>query len=160
MRAGISRHSTIGYLLAAFAVAASVGGCLYYASIVQTEAYAVWETADLVIAYTDQREHWPRGWGDLEPFAAGMGDHPYQTKREGRGEIGVRPGLDVGQLEKLVEVDWSVDIQELERAARRNDGVPCRVIWLRSGRHSAYAGCEPNWLIRRYLEGRYRPIKR
>jgi hypothetical protein len=130
---------------------------LYVQAVLQPEAYAVWQTADLVMAYLDQHDGaWPRGWNDLRPITASNGEGPYAAQRGGVIEVGFRPPLDIDRLQQLVEVDWSADVAALALAPSREPEPPFRVIWLRSGRHTAFEGCEPNRLLKAYLDGRYR----
>jgi hypothetical protein len=139
-------------------VAFFVGVFVYAHAVLQPEAYAVWQTADLVIAYMDRHDGaWPRGWDDLRPLAAGSG--PYAAERGEALEVGLRPPTDLDRLQQLVEVDWSADLADLARAPSREPQPPFRVIWLRSGRRTAFEGCEPNRLIKAYLDGRYRVQK-
>jgi hypothetical protein len=138
-------------------VAYFVWAYLYVLTVLQPEAYAVWQTADLVVAYLDQHDGaWPQGWSDLRPLTSGSGNSPYAADRGGAAEVGFRPPLDIDRLQQLVDVDWSADVAALARAPSREPEPPFRVIWLRSGRRTAFEGCEPNRLLKAYLDGRYR----
>ena len=130
---------------------------LYYTHLIlKPEAYAVWQTADLIIAYMEQHTGaWPRGWEDLRPSRVPRKDGPHIAKRDGTFEVGLMPSVDINRLQQLVEVDWSANVEELKRADWRGGSPPFRVIWLRSGRRTAFQGCEPNQLIKGYLDGRY-----
>jgi hypothetical protein len=133
----------------------------YYAhAVLGSEAYAVWQTADLIIAYMQQHgDAWPRSWDDLRPLAPGGRGDVYSAERDGVAEVGFRPPLDIDRLQEMVEVDWSADVVELARAPSREPEPPFRVVRLRSGRRTAFVGCEPNRLIKAYLDGRYQPQK-
>jgi hypothetical protein len=75
----------------------------YVAPAMQEEAYAVWETADLVIAYMEQHEStWPSGWGDLRPLADG--DGRYVSEHGGHTEMGFRPPLTLDRLQELAHI--------------------------------------------------------
>jgi hypothetical protein len=156
MRKRAVRYAVIGAALLAVS-AAGLAVWLFFQAVAgrQEEAYAVWQTADLVIDHMKRHKSaWPRGWDDLLPPAAGTGASV--AERGGVVEVGFRPPADIGRLQELVEVDWSADPRELARAAEGAGSPPFRVIWLKSGRRTAFEGCEPNQLILDYLKGRYR----
>jgi hypothetical protein len=151
------RYAILGAVLLVLGVAGFFAWVFYYTyAVLQPEAYAVWQTADLVIDHMEKHGGaWPRGWDDLRPSAAPAEGDVYVAGRGSATEIGFRPPLDIEALQRLVEIDWSADPRELARAAEGGDSPPFRVIWLKSGRRTAFVGCEPNELIHHYLKGRY-----
>jgi hypothetical protein len=161
MRAKVRRLLLVSLVLAPVGVVAFfVWAFIYARAVLQPEAYAVWQTADLVIAYMDRHGGaWPRGWEDLRPLAADNSSEPYAAARGGAVEVGFRPPLDIDRLQQLVDIDWSADVAELAQAPSREPEPPFRVVRLRSGRRTAFEGCEPNRLIKAYLDGRYRVPK-
>lgn len=136
------------------AVALLVGCGIYYAARVYwivyhniPEAYAGWTTADLVLDHLEAHGGaWPTGWADLRA----AGEH----RLEGHGPGPMR--WDLGELERLVKVDWAADPKQLAampdghppfHAITRADGSDFPVVW---------QGAEPNQMILDYLKGRPR----
>jgi hypothetical protein len=131
----------VGKLLLVFLGVPAVGSLLWVVwlilhvyGVLRPEALAVWQTADLVIAYMEKHDGaWPRSWEDLRGVANGA----------------------IDDLPELVEVDWSADVRQLVEAPRRIGEPPFRVIRLRSGRGHSIEGREPNQMIKDYLDRRY-----
>jgi hypothetical protein len=121
------------------------------------QAYAVWWTADLVIAYMDRHDGaWPAGWDDLRPLAEAAPEVAEATGPDASAIIEFRPKASIEDLQSRVEIDWSANPDELLKAARHDSGPPFRVIYLRNGRAIHYEGREPNQMILEYLELRHR----
>jgi hypothetical protein len=121
------------------------------------EAYGVWWTADLVIAYMERHDGaWPRSWEDLRELADGASEVTESSQGDGSKIIEFRPKANIDELQRIVSIDWDVDPDELFRQARRNEYLPFRVIYLRNGKSTHYDGCEPNQMILRYLESKRR----
>jgi WD40 repeat protein len=158
VRAKILRYLLIvGTLVVVGVIVFSLWMVYYTHAVIRPEAYAVWQTADLVTLYMERHNgEWPRSWEDLRPLADARGKGPHVANREGVEEISFMPRIDIDRLQQLVEVDWSVDARELARMSWRDQEPALRVIWLRSGRRTAFEGCEPNQLIKNYLDGKYR----
>jgi hypothetical protein len=158
MRKWAIRVAVFGMILLVASVVGFFAWLFYHThAVLKPEAYAVWQTADLVIDHMERHNGaWPRGWDDLRPPTTPPAGGVSVAERGGAVEASFRPVADIERLRELVEVDWSADPRELARAADGGDSPPFRVIWLKSGRRTAFEGCEPNQLIHDYLKGRYR----
>ena len=121
------------------------------------EAYAVWWTADLVVAYMEGHDGaWPRSWEDLRALADEASEVTESAPGDGSRIIEFRPKARIEELQRLVDIDWDVDPDELLRRARRNEYPPFQVIYLRNGKSTHYDGREPNQMILQYLESKHR----
>jgi hypothetical protein len=119
------------------------------------EAYALWWTADLVIDYMDCHDGaWPKSWDDLRDNAERARDVTQSTEPGGSVNVEFRPKPNIEELERLVEIDWDANPDELLKASRRGVEPPFRAIYLRNGRSTHYQGREPNQMILEYLESR------
>ena len=156
MRVTRRRVLIISVITAPFLVAAIGIWVFFQCQRIVEEAYAVWQTADLIVVHLEKNcGTWPSGWDDLRSLVADN-EGPYSSERDGAEEVGFRPPSNIDRLAELVDVDWGADVAELSRAPFPKSGHPFRVIWLRSGRGTHYEGCEPNCLIKAYLDKRYR----
>jgi hypothetical protein len=111
------------------------------------EAYAAWDTGALLVEYMHQNDgRWPSGWDDLLSVIEGeKGQAKTLLYRSmvGRSEYG-------RSLQRMVAVDWSFapdDVGPDARPVTRRDGTAFPVVW---------GGCEPNDIVRRYLQNRDR----
>jgi hypothetical protein len=124
---------------------------------VPRQAYAVWWTADLFIAYIEHHDGaWPRSWEDLRPFVEGTLEVSESRDRHGRRIVEFRPKASIEELQRRVVIDWNADTRKLLEAPLVADGPPFRVIYLRNGKSRHYEGREPNQMIRDYLDSRRR----
>jgi hypothetical protein len=121
------------------------------------QAYAVWWTADLVIAYMERHDGaWPRSWEDLRTVAQPTAKVTNSTARHGSVIVEFRPQATIEELQSRVEIDWSVNPKLLLESSRKDSGPLVRVIYLRNGRSTHYEGREPNQMILDYLESKHR----
>lgn len=125
----------------------------YQVMQVPRNAYAVWWTADLVIEHMEKNGgSWPRSWDELRATS----DHAYKgtvsTNRDGTMIAEFRPRESIDELKRRVEINWSADPKELVKAEFKGTALPFRVIWLRNGRSTHYAGKEPNDMVLQYLK--------
>lgn len=130
--------------VSALIAAAAIG--YRHMSATALDAYAVWWVADIVVEYLDTHERrWPQDWDDLRPsFAsvcAKVGNAPWRFE----------------ELCDRVEIDFSADPKQLEKAPVVEGQPPFRVVYLRSGHKVHYEGAEPNTIIWKYLNGRWKP---
>jgi hypothetical protein len=124
---------------------------------VPRQAYAVWWTADLVIAYMERHDGaWPRDWEDLRALAEGATEVTESTEHDRRVIVEFRPHANIEELQRPVLIDWDAKPEELLRAPRKEGGPPFRVIYLRNGKSTHYEGREPNQMILEYLEWKHR----
>jgi hypothetical protein len=143
-------------VIGAFAIWASV---VFVQAVldVPRQAYAVWWTADLVIAYMERHDGaWPRNWEDLRALAEGATEVTESSEPNGHVIVEFRPKASVEELQGHVIVDWDANPDELIRAPRKEGSPPFRVIYLRNGKSTHYEGREPNQMILDYLEWRHR----
>lgn len=156
--ARVRRRLILGLGMAALAIAVWVAVVFVRAVLdVPRQAYAVWWTADLVVAYMESHEGaWPRGWEDLRPLTEVATEVSETKEPDGNVIVEFRPKAGIQELQRYVEVDWSADPGELLRVPRREAGPPFRVIYLRNGRTTHYEGREPNQMILEYLEVKHR----
>jgi hypothetical protein len=148
----------VGLVISAVAVA-SWATVVFIRTVldVPRQAYAVWQTADLVIAYMERHDGaWPRSWEDLRPLAMSAPDVSESEGPDGSVIIESRPKASIEELQSLVEVDWGADPGELLKLPRKGGALPFRVIYLRNGKSTHYEGREPNQMILAYLESRQR----
>jgi hypothetical protein len=152
------RRLIVCLLCIAVAIAACSGIVFVRAVLdVPRQAYAVWWTADLVIAYMESHDGaWPRNWEDLRALAEPTPEVNQTAEADGRVIVEFRPNAGIEELQNLVEIDWGADPDELLKAPRNEAGPPFRVIYLRNGRSTHYEGREPNQMILDYLESRHR----
>src|SRR5262249_6039768 len=134
MRTKLIRFGILGVALLALVGGGVFVWMFYFAhSVLQPEAYAVWQTADLVIDHMERHGGaWPRGGGALRPQTEPAAGDAYVAERGAATEVGFRPPLNIERLRKLVEVDWSADPRELALAVDGDDPPAFRVIWLKS----------------------------
>ncbi|MEX1098314.1 MAG: hypothetical protein WED34_19875 [Planctomycetales bacterium] len=103
---------------------------------VSARAYAVWHTAEAIIAYMEQHDDmWPTNWEDLRPYAR-TGPNTFE------------------ELQERVGIDWNANPEELAKATPLAGKPPFRVIWLKDGTGIHYEGMEPNQMILEYLQQR------
>lgn len=136
---------------AAFLIGVCCGGFLFIRAVQDRpkEAYAVQHTAELLIEYMKTHTNqWPRSWSDLR--TAKIGDQEYFRKFE-EETGGYAAFLD--ELERRVEVDFSVETSQLITAAQSTSVPPFRVIRLHSGRNTHWSGVEPNEVVADYMKG-------
>jgi hypothetical protein len=145
--------------LVCLGVAVAVGAAAFVRAVLDAprQAYAVWWTADLVIAYMERHNGaWPRSWEDLRPLTELPSEVTESTERDGSRIVEFRPQASIEELQSLVEIDWNVNPEELLNSPRPEAGSPFRVIYLRNGKSRHYEGREPNQMILDYLESRQR----
>ncbi len=112
------------------------------------EAYAVQHTAELVVEYMRSHSNqWPSSWSELRTVK--IGDQEYFTRFE--KETGGYSGF-LDELESLVVVDFNTTLSDLIAATGATSTPPFRVIWLRNGRNTHWAGLEPNEFVADYLK--------
>lgn len=129
--------------------------------VVVPNAYAVWWTADLVIAHMEKHDGaWPLGWDELHATSEQTYKGTVSTNRNGNMIAEFRPRAHVEELQKRVEIDWSADPKELVKADFKDTGPPFRVIRLRNGKSTHYSGKEPNAMILDYLKWKEKEKKK
>lgn len=127
------------------------GGFLFMRAALErsNDAYAVQHTAELVVEYLKRHTNqWPSSWSGLR--TAQIGDQEYFRKFE-KETGGYSAFLD--DLERRVDVDFTVKTPQLVAAIQSRSVPPFRVIWLRSGRNTHWSGLEPNELVAEYIRG-------
>ncbi|MCL4692369.1 MAG: hypothetical protein KJ060_07655, partial [Candidatus Hydrogenedentes bacterium] len=130
-----------------------VGWFLYQAIQIPTDAYAVWWTADLVIEHMERNGGaWPKSWDDLRSAYDTADKGNVSTERDGTTIVEFRPRDSIEELQKRVEIDWNADPTALVNTDFSDQGPPFRVIGLKSGKDTHYAGREPNTMVLEYLK--------
>lgn len=142
---------TVAVLLAVIGFVVWLG---YQMMQVPRNAYAVWWTADLVIEHMEKHGGaWPRSWEELRATS----DQAYKgtvSTNDGYIIAEFRPRDTIEDLQRRVEIDWKADPKALVKAEFKEKGSPFRVIWLRNGEATHYAGREPNGMILGYLKSK------
>jgi hypothetical protein len=102
------------------------------------DEYAQWGAGKMVIHYLkDHKDHWPREWNDLKPyFDAGEG---------------MAGGWSFAKYQSRVNIDWSIDVEDLEKRAIASFTPTFQVISVRGPMNSSMGGREPNEMVHRYL---------
>jgi hypothetical protein len=103
------------------------------------DGYALWGAGDMVVDYMrDHDDRWPKGWEDLKPYFDAGG-----------GRVG---GWSFGEYQRRITIRWDVDPELLEAGAKGNSGPNFKVIRATLPFAGAFEGCEPNEILRRYLQ--------
>ena len=145
-------------ILCAGVIVASLVGLFVYGyyqafNVTVPNAYAVWWTADLVIAHMEKNDgRWPRSWEDLRATEASGDKGTATTNRDGSIVFEFRPRAKIDELQQRVEIDWAVEPAKLRTVSLKSNIPPFRVIRLRNGKNSHYEGKEPNTMILDYLQ--------
>jgi hypothetical protein len=135
------RNIIIGILVAVFGFAA-----YFIHGFVDTwhhipEAYAAWDTGDLLIEHMKLHDNsWPSSWDDLVPAMNGGTDGPMQLWGAQAGDTNY-----VLSIRNKVVIDWSFDPRHLDGKSpvTRLDGTKFPFVW---------SGAEPNEMVRDYLK--------
>src|SRR5437763_1042319 len=103
----VRRRLIVGLVILAVAVASWATVAFIRTVLdVPRQAYAVWQTADLVIAYMDRHDGaWPRSWEDLRALSLSAPDVSESEGLDGSVSIEFRPKASIEELQSLVEVD-------------------------------------------------------
>jgi hypothetical protein len=102
--------------------------------------YALYSVGEMVVMHLERTgNRWPTSWNDLQD------DY----------DMCVDPGKwSFQELQDLVEVDWSVDIECLRAMpSDENGNAPFRVVRFRDDGKNYYLAREPNRMIHRHLRG-------
>ena len=138
----LRRNIIIGILVAVLAFAAYfIYGFVYTVHHVP-EAYAAWDTGDLLIEYMKLHDnHWPSSWDELVPAMNG-GTNGALTLWGANPDNKTNYVL---SLRKTVAIDWSFDPRHPDGKSpvTRLDGTKFPVLW---------NGAEPNEMVRIHLK--------
>jgi hypothetical protein len=106
------------------------------------EAYAAWDTGDLLIEYMKLHDNrWPSSWDELIPVMNGGTNGPITLW----GANPDRKTNYVLSLRKTVVIDWTFDPRRPngKSPVTRLDGTKFPLVW---------SGAEPNEMVRDYLK--------
>lgn len=121
-------------LVAGIVVALAVRGSLEAVN----DSYAQWDAAIAIINHMETHDHsWPTDWDELEESCKSTPDW--------RGFMGF------DNFKARVEIDFTAQPSYLRSVTLQKDKPPFKVVWLRNGNTSHWAGAEPNTLIHEYL---------
>lgn len=148
------RTRDIRLILAALVLFTAIAAGYLFYEIKERVAndFAVWHTADLIIAYLKTHDdRWPRSWAELKTVQIEDPAGFIGAKAEAGGYSAF-----LESLERRVAVDFTVETSELLKAELGSNGPPFRVVYLRNGKSAYYIDAEPNWLIFNYLRSNKR----
>ncbi len=137
------------------AAAAAFFACAVYETthVIVPNAYAAWWTADLVIDHMERHDGaWPHSWEELRATSEQTYKGTASTNRDGTMIAEFRPRASIEELQGRIDIDWSANPSELVKAQFKDSGPPFRVIRLRNGKSTHYAGKEPNEMVLEYLK--------
>lgn len=136
-----SRYLLRGLIVVGLGTVLFIGYMIWrYACVTVPNAYALWNTADLVIAYMQQHDNtWPHSWDDLRT----VNNQTLRINPEGFAD-----------LQERIEVDWYADPARLAAAPDWPDPLKpsFTVIRARNGSRAHWSGTEPNRMIWSYLQ--------
>ena len=138
----LRRKITIGIVLTILGAGTYIGYRVLYTWYHIPEAYAAWDTGQLLVKYMQiNQNRWPSSWDDLVTvmnteagsrmtlYGATAGDTNYALS-----------------LRRKVAVDWKFDPSRSDQASpvTRVDGGKFPIVW---------QGAEPNEMVHAYLKG-------
>ena len=132
----------VGILIAAIGAAGFFFTKRYFVTV--PNAYALWNTANLVIAHMDKHDGaWPHNWEELQ--ATGE-NYTHEDFRRSDGTLIIdslpSPAM-IADLQRRVQIDWSADPAKLAQSTPKSGRPPFQVILLRNSHSTHYAGRSP-----------------
>lgn len=135
-----------------------ISGVLIVRRAVQAplRAYATQGAAELVVwhlrLHTNQ---WPCSWEALAATHATL-QREHSQLRTNEGVIWRTSDISIAStmedIRRFIDIDWNADVIALREASVTNDTPSFRVVRLKDGKNTHWAGLEPNRMIWDYLQ--------
>jgi len=137
----LRRKITVGIVLTILGTGAYIGYQVLYTWYHIPEAYAAWDTGQLLVKYMQvNQDRWPTSWDDLVTVMNTEAGSQMTLYGASAGDTNY-----VLSLRKKVAINWKFDPSYSDQASAvtRPDGGKFPIVW----RHG-----EPNEMVRAYLK--------